>query len=232
QRRNGRARHADDIGRFEAAGDGGADAAEPFDRARGAQRLAVAGKDAGGVDAETGERLRQGGEHVPEATRLGIGEGLRGKHADAHRRTGAAYSSASRRKRAASSGGIGFTWNPLPRSAPAGDRSLGVISKCQWYQGLSASVNGALCSRNSNGGSPSARSSLRSTARSVRARSRSSAVLPCSKAGAWRRGRIHVSKGKRAAKGANATRCSLSTTTRLRSSASWCTMSQKRQRSR
>src|SRR5215470_4044928 len=44
----------------------------------------------------------------------------------------ALYSAVSRRKRAASSGGIGFTWKPLLQSKPAGGSRRGVISRCQW----------------------------------------------------------------------------------------------------
>ena len=121
----------EDVGGLEVARDGRPDAADPLDRSRHAPRVPVGWQDDGDLDTERCQRFGKGCEHVRQAAGLGVGEGLGGQHADAHV-VSAGQSAVSRRKRAASSGGSGFTENPLPRSAPISRGSVGVISTCQW----------------------------------------------------------------------------------------------------
>ena len=124
-RRHGGAGHGHDLGRFHAAGDRRMQAERGLGRREPPKHAAVGGQTERHLRAGRDERARQGGEHVAEPTRLGVRVRLRREHRDAH------HSGVSRRKRAASSGGTGFTGSP-PLHAVSACESVGMISTCQW----------------------------------------------------------------------------------------------------
>src|SRR2546428_261485 len=101
--------------------------------------------------------------------------------------------------------------NPLPHSNPATLVSFGMTSRCQWNDSSSPPRRGAVWSMKLNGGCWSTRfirrrKSLRSPASPC-----SSSTPDSSNPARWTAGRIHVSKGKRGANGASATKPPAST---------------------